>query len=129
MPCRFNKNKRGEAADAGGSHGNFHSAARTCSCTWEVSEFDGAFAGAARDGTQALFVSSAPFFLAHRSEVAATAARLRLPAMYGWREFVDAGGLVSYGGGAIAGGGPQPFRGMRRRRRRVKGNPLPSAGL
>jgi putative ABC transport system substrate-binding protein len=63
----------------------------------EVSEFDGAFAGAARDGTQALLVGSSPFFLAHRSEVAATAARRRLPAIYGWREFVEAGGLVSYG--------------------------------
>ena len=63
----------------------------------EVSEFDGAFGGAARDGAQALFVGSSPFFLAHRSEVAATAARLRLPTMYQWREFVDVGGLVSYG--------------------------------
>jgi putative ABC transport system substrate-binding protein len=63
----------------------------------EVSEFDGAFAAAARDGTQALLVGSSPFFLAHRNEVAVTAARLRLPTMYGWREFVEAGGLVSYG--------------------------------
>ena len=63
----------------------------------EVSEFDGAFAGAARDGTQALLVGSSPFFLAHRSEVAATAARRRLPAIYGRREFVEACGLVSYG--------------------------------
>jgi putative tryptophan/tyrosine transport system substrate-binding protein len=33
----------------------------------------------------------------HRSEIVATAARVRLPAIYGWREFPEAGGLVSYG--------------------------------
>src|SRR5262245_47785734 len=31
------------------------------------------------------------------SEITAMAARLKLPAMFSWREFTDAGGLMSYG--------------------------------
>jgi putative ABC transport system substrate-binding protein len=63
----------------------------------EASEIDAAFARAARDGMQASFVSSSPLFFANRSQIVAIAARMRLPAMYGWREFADAGGLMSYG--------------------------------
>ena len=56
-----------------------------------------AFAAAARDNVQALFVSQSPFFNTHRVKIAAQAARARLPAIYGFREFADAGGLMSYG--------------------------------
>jgi putative ABC transport system substrate-binding protein len=35
--------------------------------------------------------------LNRRNEIAAMAAETRMPCMYGWTEFVDAGGLVSYG--------------------------------
>jgi len=62
----------------------------------EASEFPVAFANVARDG-QALFISSSPLFASHRREIVAMAARLHLPAIYGWREFPEAGGLVSYG--------------------------------
>ena len=62
----------------------------------EASEFPVAFANVARDG-QALFISSSPLFTSHRREIVAMAARLHLPAIYGWREFPEAGGLVSYG--------------------------------
>jgi putative tryptophan/tyrosine transport system substrate-binding protein len=56
-----------------------------------------AFAAAARENVQALFVSQSPFFNTHRVEIAEQAARARLPAIYGFREFADAGGLMSYG--------------------------------
>ena len=56
-----------------------------------------AFAAAARDNVQALFVSQSPFFNTHRVKIAAQAARARLPAIYGFREFADAGGLMSHG--------------------------------
>jgi ABC-type uncharacterized transport system substrate-binding protein len=58
---------------------------------------EAAFASAARDNMQALFVSQSPFFNTHRVEIAARAVRARLPAIYGFREFADAGGLMSYG--------------------------------
>jgi putative ABC transport system substrate-binding protein len=35
--------------------------------------------------------------LSQRSEITALASRLRLPAIYGYREFTEAGGLMSYG--------------------------------
>ena len=37
------------------------------------------------------------FPLAHRIEIVTLAAQHRLPAVYPYREFVDAGGLLSYG--------------------------------
>jgi putative ABC transport system substrate-binding protein len=33
----------------------------------------------------------------HRERIVEQAARQRLPTMFGWREFVDVGGLMSYG--------------------------------
>jgi putative tryptophan/tyrosine transport system substrate-binding protein len=46
---------------------------------------------------QGLFLGLAPFWLSARTEITAMAARLKIPAVYCWREFVDAGGLMSYG--------------------------------
>jgi putative ABC transport system substrate-binding protein len=60
-------------------------------------ELEARFAAAARDGMQALYVPEAPLFLTRRSEIAAAAASVQLPAMYTFREFVQAGGLMSYG--------------------------------
>ena len=60
-------------------------------------ELEAAFAAAARDGMQVLYVPEAPLFLTRRSEIAAVAASVRLPAIYTFREFVQAGGLMSYG--------------------------------
>jgi putative ABC transport system substrate-binding protein len=61
------------------------------------SAIDAAFRKAAGDGVQALFVSQSPLFNTNRREVAAIADRLRLPTTYGFREFAEAGGLMSYG--------------------------------
>jgi ABC-type uncharacterized transport system substrate-binding protein len=58
---------------------------------------EAAFRAAAREGAQALFVSQSPFFNTHRVEIAARAQRARLPAIYGFREFAIAGGMMSYG--------------------------------
>jgi len=60
-------------------------------------ELEAAFAQAARNGLQGLFINQNPFFLFRRAEVAALAARARLPAIYGFREHAEAGGLISYG--------------------------------
>jgi putative ABC transport system substrate-binding protein len=44
-----------------------------------------------------LLVTADPLFNFHRAQVIALAARFGLPAIYQWREFVEDGGLVSYG--------------------------------
>jgi putative ABC transport system substrate-binding protein len=45
----------------------------------------------------AITVFEDPLTLAHRSEITARIAELRRPAVYGFREFAEAGGLMSYG--------------------------------
>jgi putative ABC transport system substrate-binding protein len=45
----------------------------------------------------ALLIFPDALTLAHRSKIAEFAARNQLPSMFGWKEYVDAGGLMSYG--------------------------------
>jgi ABC-type uncharacterized transport system substrate-binding protein len=63
----------------------------------DVTKLDAVSAQVARAGVQALFISQGPTLNSRRADITAMVARLRLPAIYGWREFVDAGGLMSYG--------------------------------
>jgi putative ABC transport system substrate-binding protein len=62
-----------------------------------LDEVEAAIAAAARDGVQALWISQSPVFMEQRERVTALVAGARLPAMYGFKEFVQAGGLASYG--------------------------------
>jgi putative ABC transport system substrate-binding protein len=50
----------------------------------------------ARDRAQALIVLPDPTTTARRARITELAAKHRLPAMYGFDDFVDAGGLMSY---------------------------------
>ena len=59
-------------------------------------EFEAVFAAIARQRPDALFMIADRFLLAHRARIVAFAARQRLPGMYPYKEFVEAGGLVSY---------------------------------
>jgi putative tryptophan/tyrosine transport system substrate-binding protein len=62
------------------------------------SDLGAAFAALSADHeTAALLVVHDPFTLAHRHRIAELAANRQVPAIYGFREFVDAGGLMSYG--------------------------------
>jgi putative ABC transport system substrate-binding protein len=63
-----------------------------------IDEVDAAFTTFAREQSDALFVGPDPFFLARRVQLALLAARHGVPATYTLREFVEAGGLMSYGG-------------------------------
>jgi putative ABC transport system substrate-binding protein len=60
------------------------------------SEIDGAFA-LVQGQADALFVVSDPLFFGRREQIVALVARYAVPAMYDLREFVAAGGLISYG--------------------------------
>jgi putative tryptophan/tyrosine transport system substrate-binding protein len=55
------------------------------------------FSQATRERADALLVFAHAFAFVHRDRITELAARQRLPTMYGWREFVDVGGLMSYG--------------------------------
>ena len=58
-------------------------------------DFDSA--GKAVRGTGGLLFLESPLFTTYRARLAELAARNRLPAIYGQREYVEAGGLMSYG--------------------------------
>jgi putative ABC transport system substrate-binding protein len=60
-------------------------------------EFETAFASLLRLQAGALVVSADPFFNGQREELVALASRHVVPAIYEWREFAEAGGLISYG--------------------------------
>ncbi len=62
-----------------------------------AADIETALTAAGRDGVQALYVSQSPVFLHRRAEIIGRVASLRLPAMYFFREFVQSGGLLSYG--------------------------------
>jgi ABC-type uncharacterized transport system substrate-binding protein len=63
----------------------------------EPEAIDGAFALMTAHHTGALIVDISPFLFTHHNRVVDLAAQHRLPAIYGFRTFVAAGGLMSYG--------------------------------
>ena len=60
-------------------------------------EFDSAFSTMAQSGAGGLLVGSGAFFLGRRRRLVALSVSYRLPASYVQREYVEAGGLMSYG--------------------------------
>jgi ABC-type uncharacterized transport system substrate-binding protein len=60
-------------------------------------DFERAFGAATRERPDALIVYTTPITYSHRMQTIDFTARRGLPAMYSSREFVDAGGLMSYG--------------------------------
>jgi putative tryptophan/tyrosine transport system substrate-binding protein len=60
-------------------------------------EIEAAFANLVRDRADALFVAPDGFFASRRVQFAILASHHRIPASYAIREFVEAGGLMSYG--------------------------------
>ena len=63
----------------------------------DAPEIERAVTALARSGNGGLIVTSSPVAARHRDLIATLAARHRLPAIYGARHYVAAGGLVSYG--------------------------------
>jgi putative tryptophan/tyrosine transport system substrate-binding protein len=62
-----------------------------------IAEIDAAFATLARERADALFAAGDAFFTSRRVQFATLAADNRIPAAYTQREFVEVGGLMSYG--------------------------------
>jgi len=60
-------------------------------------EFDQAFAAMTSEHADALVVLSNPLFFEHRRQLAELAVKHRLPAIFLFREYVEAGGLMAYG--------------------------------
>ncbi len=61
------------------------------------SDFDAAFAKVAQSQAGGLLISGDAFFNSRRTRLVAMATRQAIPTIYEWREFAQAGGLVSYG--------------------------------
>jgi putative ABC transport system substrate-binding protein len=61
------------------------------------SELEAVFTEATKQQAEALLVSADAFFTSRRAQIVALAARHKMPTGYAWREFVRAGGLMSYG--------------------------------
>jgi putative ABC transport system substrate-binding protein len=62
-----------------------------------IGEIDAAFASLARERPDALFFAPDSFFSSRRGQFATLTARDRIPAAYSQRDYVAAGGLMSYG--------------------------------
>ena len=60
-------------------------------------DFDSAFEAVSKQHANALLVFPDAVTMAHRVRIAEFSAKSRLPSMFGWKEYVEAGGLMSYG--------------------------------
>jgi putative ABC transport system substrate-binding protein len=95
----FNRNHPNTASDLN----NVENAARSMGLQLHIlfasteSEIDAAFAALAGVKASALLVGPDPVFLSNRHKIVALAASYAVPAAYELREFVDDGGLMSYG--------------------------------
>jgi len=63
----------------------------------DASQFESAFRAMAGARAQALIVFVDPVTVRHRARIVELATKTRLPTIYGFREFADAGGLMAYG--------------------------------
>src|SRR5262249_17587823 len=61
------------------------------------SDFDAAFSTFVRQRAGALLVCASPFFNVRREQLVVLAARHAVAAIFEWRDFAAAGGLMSYG--------------------------------
>src|SRR6516225_380957 len=62
-----------------------------------LKEIDAAFVTIGRERSDGLFVAGGPFFLSRSLQLAHWATRVAIPAVFGVRQYAEAGGLMSYG--------------------------------
>jgi putative ABC transport system substrate-binding protein len=87
------ENQLREAQTAAGSLGLQLHAGRVSSDT----DIDAAFESLVNAGARMLLVAADPFFVGRRDKLVALAAKHSMPSMWEWPEFVEGGGLMSYG--------------------------------
>jgi putative ABC transport system substrate-binding protein len=94
----------GNPKNAEATTNDLQTAARTLGCNLQVlnasteAEFDPAFAAFAELKAGGLVIANETFFASRSEQLAALTLRHRVPAVHQSREFVSAGGLLSYGG-------------------------------
>ena len=66
-----------------------------------AAEIETAFTAMPQEQGVALLVASDPFFTDRHDQIVTLAARHSVPAIYPWREFTEAGGLISYGSSIV----------------------------
>jgi putative ABC transport system substrate-binding protein len=92
-----------EEANVDGTTIGLHSAASVLGLDVHIievrsaTELQSAFTQIERDRIQALYVPQSALFFARRTEFVGMVARKGVPAIYPFREFVQTGGLISYG--------------------------------
>src|SRR5262249_15980076 len=64
-------------------------------------EVDSAFTSIVERGAKSLLVGTGPLLTSNRGRLVALVARHAIPAIYALREFVEAGGLMSYGASLV----------------------------
>ena len=62
-----------------------------------IKDLESTLAAIFQPGTDILVVLNDPFMFTHRKSIVKFAGQFRVPAIYGYREYVDDGGLISYG--------------------------------
>ena len=92
----LNPTAEGEAKEASAAASALGIQLRVLNASSEP-DLDGAFATLTKLRVGALVVAGEPFFVSHRDRLVTLAAQYAVPACYAWREYVLAGGLMSYG--------------------------------
>src|SRR4051794_20418397 len=80
-----------------------HSSCLSIFCRLSEREFEAVFQAVVSQQDEALIVAPDTFFLTQRIQIADLAIRHKIPTMFELREFVEAGGLVSYGASVLDG--------------------------
>jgi hypothetical protein len=108
----------GDAVDSGADVNDIAASAHALGMTLSAmtaeneAEIEAAFKAATDERADALLITGAPFFTIRHDRIVALAAHYHLPAIYAWREYAAAGGLITYASsltavwrGTVGGGG------------------------
>jgi len=93
----YDENSADQLAAAERQAGSLHLGVRSLKLENPPYDFDAAFQSLAEGSPQLLLVLSSQFFSSYRQHIAELAIRQRLPTMFIFKGYAEAGGLISYG--------------------------------